>query len=100
MTALLPTENFTELQSTISHWAQKKFCTRKQLESSVGKLSHACSVVAYGRTFLQRLINLPQSSQSRQKFIRLNKQARLDLQWWCLFLLSRNGISFFDQGLW
>ena len=88
MTARLPTEKLTDLQSTISHWAQKKFCTRKQLESLVGKLSHACSVVAYGRTFLQRLINLLRSSQLRQKFIRLNKQARLDLQWWSLFLPS------------
>ena len=63
MTARLPTNKLTELQSIISHWAQKKFCTRKQLESLVGKLSHACSVVAYGRTFLQRLINLLRSSQ-------------------------------------
>ena len=85
MTARLPTDTLTELQSIISYWTQKKFCTRKLLESIVGKPSHACSVVAYGRTFLQRLINLLRSSQSRQKFIRLDKQARPDLQWWLTF---------------
>ena len=56
--------------------------------------------MAYGRTFLQRRINLIRSSQLRQKFIRLNKQARLDLQWWYLFLPSWNGISFFDLPEW
>ena len=79
MTARLPQDKLSELQTIITSWVGKKFCTRKELESLVGKLSHACAVVDLGRTFLQRLINLLRGSNQRQKFIRLTKQARLDL---------------------
>ena len=80
MTARLPNDKLAELQTLIGSWTGKKFCTCKELESLVGKLNHACAVVAPGRTFLQRLINLLRVSKPRQKFIRLTKQARLDLQ--------------------
>ena len=100
MTARLPQDKLSELQTIITSWVGKKFCTRKELESLVGKLSHACAVVDLGRTFLQRLINLLRGSNQRQKFIRLTKQARLDLQWWRDFLPTWNGISFFDLPEW
>ena len=96
MTARLPNDKLAELQTLIGSWTGKKFCTRKELESLVGKLNHACAVVAPGRTFLQRLINLLRGSKPRHKFIRLTKQARLDLQWWQDLLPTWNGVSFFD----
>jgi hypothetical protein len=82
MTARLPDVKLLELRTTIVAWKNKKFCTRKELESLVCKLSHACVVVALGRTFLKRLLNLLRSSKPNQKFIRLTKQDRLDLHWW------------------
>lgn len=100
MTTRLPSDKSFELQAIISDWVKKKFCTRKQLESLLGKLSHACGVVVHGRTFLQRLINLLRTSKPRQKFIRLPKQACLDLHWWNYFLPTWNGISFFDLPEW
>ena len=100
MTACLPREKLTVLQAVILAWVQKKCFTRKELESLVGKLNHACAVVAPGRTFLQCLINLLRGSKPHQKFIRLTKQARLDLQWWRDFLPTWNGISFFDLPEW
>jgi hypothetical protein len=44
MTARLPQDKLSELQTIITSWVGKKFCTRKELESLVGKLSHACAV--------------------------------------------------------
>ena len=66
----------------------------------MSRLNHACSVVAHGRTFLRRLINLLRDSKRHQKFLRLNKECRLDLQWWNQFLPVWNGISFFDLPDW
>ena len=40
MTARLPQDKLSELQTIITSWVGKKFCTRKELESLVGKLSH------------------------------------------------------------
>ena len=99
LTARLPQDKLSELQTIITSWVGKKFCTRNELESLVGILSHACAVVDLCRTFL-RLINLLRGSNQRQKFIRLTKQARLDLQWWRDFLPTWNGISFFDLPEW
>ena len=81
MTARLPQDKLDDLTLIIREWATKKWCTRKPLESLVGRLNHACSVVAHGRTFLRRL-------------------CRVDLQWWNQFLPVWNGISFFDLPDW
>ena len=39
MTALLRIDKLIELQSIIRDWTGKKFCTRKEVESLVGKLT-------------------------------------------------------------
>ena len=54
MSPRLPSDKLRELVSLIRTWTSKKWCTRKELESLVGKLNHACSVVAPGHTFLRR----------------------------------------------
>ena len=78
MTARLPHDKTEELRVVIRAWAQKKWCTRKELEWLVGKLNHACAVVA--RTFLSRMINLLRDSKPRRRYIRLNKPCQLDLE--------------------
>ena len=66
----------------------------------MGKLNHACAVVAHGRTFLRRMINLLRDSKPRRRYIRLNTPCQLDLEWWNEFLPLGNGISFFDLPEW
>ena len=100
MTARLPPDKTEELLVVIRAWAQKKWCTGKELESLVGKLSHACAVVAHGRTFLHRMINLLRDSKPRRRYIRLNKPCQLDSEWWNEFLPLWNGVSFFDLPEW
>lgn len=63
MIARLPNEKLNDLTQLIREWLHKKSCKRKELESLVGKLNHACSVVPSGRTFLRRLINLLRDSK-------------------------------------
>lgn len=54
--ARLPSDKLTELRRLIPLWLDKKSCTRRELESLVGKLQHASAVVRPGRTFLRRLL--------------------------------------------
>ena len=44
----LPDEKLTRLQASLLSWTRKRTCTRKELESLVGHLSHAATVVAQG----------------------------------------------------
>ncbi len=75
----------------------KKAHTRKELESLLGHLSHAASIVRPGRTFLRQLFNLMHSVRDPGHYVRLNAGARADLAWWRCFLQNWNGSSFFPQ---
>ena len=100
MIARLPADKLAELVLLIHQWGHKKYCKRKELESLIGKLNHACYVVPTGRTFLRRLINLLRDSKRYWKSIRIPKECQLDLQWWIDFLPTWNGIYFFDLPEW
>ena len=48
----------------MQHWKHKDSCLKKDMESLVGKLAHACKVVRPGKTFLRRLYQkLAQTAQ-------------------------------------
>jgi len=51
-------DKLTQLVSTFNDWTQKKACTKRQLLSLIGKLSHVCKAIPAGRTFFCRMINL------------------------------------------
>ena len=46
------------LTATVKEWYGRKSCTKRELLSLIGVLSHACKVVRPGRSFLRRLINV------------------------------------------
>ena len=70
---------------------------RRELESLIGLLNHACKVVCSGRSFLRRMIDLLHSVPMhplRPHPIRLNREFRSDLAWWRLFVSQWNGVSY------
>ena len=93
----LPADKLSRLQSLLQEWGDRKSCTRKELESLIGLLNHACKVVRSGRTFLRRMIDLLHSVHRHPNDktpIRLNRGFRSDLAWWQAFMVHWNGISF------
>ena len=68
-------------------------CTKRELLSLIGKLSFSCKVLPAGRIFLRRLIDLSTKAKMMHHHIRLNSDARLDLQWWLDFLPQWSGKS-------
>ena len=89
----LPTSKIDNLRLIISAWRGKKSCRRRELESLVGHLCHACKVVRPGRRFLRGLFQLLSKSHRRYFCIRLNCSFRADLEWWHTFLVGWNGAS-------
>ena len=63
----------------------KLHCRRKDLESFLGHLSHAATVVCQGRTLLRELSSLLAQVRMAHHFIWLNKKARADISWWQIF---------------
>ena len=68
----LPHDKLQRLQTLLHQWGDRKACTRKELESLIGMLNHACKVVRAGRTFLRRMIDLLHSRPHHNLLIRLN----------------------------
>ncbi len=78
----------------------KRKVSLKELQSLIGLLNFACSVVVPGRVFLRRLINLTIGIRKPHYFIRLTCEVRKDLKIWKIFLDSFNGKSFFLEDGW
>ena len=91
----LPAEKIGRLQALLDSWVAKKACTGKELESLLGHLSHAASVIRPGRTFLRQLFDLLHKVRLPRHFVRLTAGAKADLAWWRCFMQNWGGTSFF-----
>ena len=93
----LPEEKLARLRALLHQWGEKRACTRRELESLIGLLNHACKVVRPGRAFLRRLLDTLHGAEARpgsNGFVRLNVSCRTDIAWWREFVTLWNGVSF------
>ena len=79
--ARLPTEKRDWIVALLEEWSTKRFCKRRELESLIGHLYHACKVAPQGRTFLRRMTDLLCAFRLDNHPIRLNQEFRRDLTW-------------------
>ena len=96
-TLRLPEDKLSRLCQTLRQWSNRKFCTRRELESLIGHLQHAYCVIRPGRSFMRRMIDLLRPPRRPHHFMRLNRQFRVDLQWWQTFASYWNGIALFPS---
>ena len=90
----LPADKLARLHNLIDHWLNKRAASKRELQSIIGHLSHAATVVRPGRTFLRMLIEASKIPKQPDHFARLNTQCRADIAWWSLFLHHWNGRSY------
>jgi hypothetical protein len=93
-------EKIAKCVETISSFLQRKKVTLKDLQSLMGLLNFARSVIEPGRLFLRRLIDHTQGTQNPRNFIRLRYEVKADWRIWQTFLSSFNGVSIFRDGAW
>ena len=91
----LPQDKLAKLKVLLKAWRRRKVCTKRELQSLAGHLSHACKVVRPGRRFLRGVFELISQFRRRDHKIRLNTAIRADVEWWWLFVGSWNGVSMF-----
>ena len=89
----LPTSKLEQTQRLVREWLHKRACKKRELESLLGHLQHAATVVRPGRTFVRRLIELLSVVQSRDRWVRINGTVRSDLIWWDSFMAEWNGVA-------
>ena len=92
----LPEEKLQHPTQELDDMADSKVPTRKELESLVELLNHACKVVHPGCTFLRRMIDLlvaTGSTAPQHHHIRLKREFWADLAWWHTFIRPWNGMG-------
>ena len=52
-----------------------------------------------GRSFLRRLIDLSTEVKHMDHYVRLNRDARSDIEWWAQFSSSWNGVAIMQDPL-
>lgn len=93
MVVKLPQDKLRELRGTLKKWRGMKSCRRRDLESIVGSLNHACKAVRPGRAFKRRLQDLLSTVERDDRRVRLNREAQADINWWYQFGLGWNGTA-------
>ena len=91
----LPDDKLSRLQEMIALWQGRHGCTRRELESLLGRLSHAAFAIRPGRLFLRQLFALLPHAPQPYHHIRFNLSTRADLSWWAFLLREWNGVSLF-----
>lgn len=93
--ARLPLDKITKCRYLLEKFLHMKCCTLKELQSLIGVLNFACSVIQPGRAFLRRMINLTMTVSDSQTHVYLNLETKDDMRIWLQFLDSFNGKSMF-----
>ena len=91
----IPPEKLHRLKTLVTSWQSRRSSSRKSLESLLGRLSHAASIIKPGRTFLRQLFILLSRVRVPYHHVHLDATARADLAWWNCFLQTWNGTSLF-----
>ena len=91
MSLSLAPDKLARILHLVLSWRSRQTATKRQMQSLIGHLSHAAFVVAPGRAFLRRMIDLMQVAKKPHHHVRLTADFRSDLQWWASFLPSWNG---------
>ena len=92
-TIRLPADKLRDLKAQLRTWRTRRACRKRELLSLLGLLNHACKAVRVGRAFLRRLIDVSTRAKQLDHFIRLNEEARSDIEWWHRFAERWNGVS-------
>ena len=100
MEARLPSDKLTNLRSVIDQFLGRNKATLKEIQSLIGLLNFACKVVAPGRAFLRRVIDLTRGLQKSHHRRRITAEAKLDFLAWKEFLKHFNGVSLLVKRRW
>ena len=91
----LPQDKIEKCKRLLTLYQQTNRCSVKDMQSLIGVLNFACSVIMPGRAFLRRLIQLTLQVSENQEFITISKECKDDMALWLVFLDNHNGKTMF-----
>ena len=81
----------------ITNYCEKRSVTKRELQSILGHLNFASTVIPPGRSFVSYLLRMLHGVKKQHHYITLNEECRKHLRMWKMFLENWNGKSFFHD---
>jgi hypothetical protein len=100
MLARLPPNKLHDLSVLLPAWLGKKSCTKRELQSIIGKLAWCARIMPSGRVFLRHLIDKLSHVSRPLHHIAVTQHMKLDFRWWIAILRQWNGVSMFIDPRW
>ena len=100
MEARLPADKLAKIKRLLNSYLSRSKLSLVEIQSLVGLLNFACSVVVPGRCFLRRLIEITRGLRKPHHRVRVTRSAKEDMQMWLRFIEEFNGKSFFLEDKW
>ena len=94
-TMSIPPEKLDNIVNMCAQWQNKKFCSKRELQSLLGSLLYGSKCVKPARTFLNRMLHFLRSIQN-DSFTKLTEDFCKDLNWFHTFLQQFNGVVYYD----
>ncbi len=92
-------ERLQEVYDELVLWITRKWATKRELLSLIGKLSFCSKVVRDGEKFIRRLIHLSKKPKKMHHKVSITPQARSDISWWLHCMAVHNGVTMFPKEL-
>ena len=94
MEACLPDDKIIRMKWLLVEFQNKTTCTLKQLLTVFGVLNLTCSVIRTGRASLRTFKHLTIGFKVFCNFLKINKEAQLNVLLWLIFLSNLMGKPF------
>ena len=95
-TVSITPDKVKEILAEYESWVDRDECTKKQLQSLLGKLLYVTKCVRISRPFLNRMLDRLRAADKLTK-IHLNMDFKRDLNWFRKFLPRFNGKAFISH---
>jgi hypothetical protein len=99
LTISIDEHRLSEIIDSVTVWLDKCSCSKKELQSLLGKLNYVSQCVRPGRLFVSRLLNWLREI-SDVDTVSIPEDFKLDLLWWKTFLPMYKGISMMLSDEW
>ena len=93
-TISVPEEKLAQIKQVCAQWQHKAHCSKRDLQSLLGRLLYVTKCVKASRPFLNRMLELLRQADKQEKVV-LTEDFHRDLNWFARFLIKFNGVAFF-----
>ena len=93
MTMCIPYSKLMQIKEELALFSTRRRAIKRQLQSLIGLLNWAASVVFGGRVFLHRLMDVLRTLNGKKDRVRLSAEILKDIHWWITYINNFNGKS-------